>query len=207
MLIVIAKLNPKLAADYFSVTRIFSMREGDDSQAYSRIASSTNILFYVYCSLMLGYFLMIVLHFLPAQYSVAILFQPSNFWQALVGWLEISLIVLGIFFLKIVLVYAMSYIFGMREIGGIHFFNWVRLLLGVFGLLTVVVFLYFAAHGHRENFYSFLLSAMAWTLAGWTILIILKLQRQLSHSMFHLFSYICATELIPFLITIKVLYY
>jgi hypothetical protein len=207
MLIVIAKLNPKLAADYFSVTRIFSMREGDDSQAYSRIASSTNILFYAYCSLMLGYFLMIVLHFLPAQYSVALFFQASNFWLAIVGWLEISLIVLGIFFLKIVLVYVMSYIFGMREIGGIHFFNWVRLLLGVFGLLTVVVFLYFAVHGHSETFYSFFLGAMAWTLAGWTILIILKLQRQLSHSMFHLFSYICATELIPFLITIKVLYY
>ncbi len=34
MLVVIIRLNPKLATDYFSVTKIFSMREGDDNQLY-----------------------------------------------------------------------------------------------------------------------------------------------------------------------------
>jgi hypothetical protein len=207
MLIVITQLNPKLASDYFSVTKIFSVHEGEDSQAYSRITSSINILFYAYSSLMLGYYLMIVFHFLPAQYAAAIPFQSATFWEALVRWIELSLIVLGMFFLKILLVYGLSYVFGMREIGGIHFFNWVRLLLGVFGVLTIVLFLYFIAHGHHEGFYVFLLATMAWVLAGWMILVIFKLQRQMGHSMFHLFSYICATELIPFLITIKVLYY
>jgi len=207
MLIVIIQLNPKLASDYFSVTKIFSVREGEDSQAYSRITSSINILFYVYSSLMLGYYLMIVFHFLPLQYTAALLFQATSFWEAVFQWLELSLIVLGLFFLKIMLVYGLSFVFGMREIGGIHFFNWVRLLLGVFGVLTIVLFLYFITHGHREGFYIFLLTIMSWVLAGWTILIIFKLHRQMGHSMFHLFSYICATELIPFLITIKVLYY
>lgn len=207
MLIVIIQLNPKLASDYFSITRIFSMREGDDSQAYSRITSSINILFYAYCSLMLGYYLIIIFHFLPSHYSIAVAFQPATFWSAILQWLALSLIILMIFAAKIILIYVLSYVFGMSEIGGIHFFNWVRLLLGVFGTLTIVLFLYFIPHGQRENFYVFLLGAMAWILAGWTILIILKLQHQLGHSMFHLFSYICATELIPFLITIKVLYY
>jgi len=207
MLIVIIQLNPKLASDYFSISRIFSMREGDDSQAYSRITSSINILFYAYCSLMLGYYLIIIFHFLPSHYSVAVAFQPETFWSAIVQWLELSMIILMLFAAKIILIYVLSYVFGMSEIGGIHFFNWVRLLLGVFGVLTIVLFLYFIPHGQRENFYVFLLGIMAWIMAGWTILIILKLQHQLGHSMFHLFSYICATELIPFLITIKVLYY
>jgi len=207
MLIVIIQLNPKLASDYFSITKIFSVREGEDSQAYSRITSSINILFYVYSSLMLGYYLMVIFHFLPSQNATALFFQATTFWEALIQWLELSLIVLGLFFLKIMLVYGLSFVFGMREIGGIHFFNWVRLLLGVFGMLTIVLFLYFISHGHRQGFYVFLLGTMFWVLAGWTILIILKLHRQMGHSMFHLFSYICATELIPFLITIKVLYY
>lgn len=207
MLIIIIQLNPKLAADYLSFSRIFSMREGDDTQAYSRIASSTNILFYAHCSLMLGYYLMIVFHFLPSYYAAAVSFQAHTFWDAIYLWLQLSVIMMGLFFLKIVLVYSLSFIFGISEIGGIHFFNWVRLLLGVFGVLTLVLFLYFAAHGNNESFYVFLLSAMSWILAGWTLLIILKLHRQLGHSMFHLFSYICATELIPFLVTIKVLYY
>ncbi|MBL0742144.1 DUF4271 domain-containing protein [Chryseolinea lacunae] len=206
MLVIIIKLNPKLTSDYFSITKIFSMREGEESQVYSRITSSINILFYAYSSLMLGYYLVIIFHFLPAHYSAALAFQADTFWEAMRQWLELSFIVLTLFFMKIVLVYGLSFVFGMREIAGIHFFNWVRLLLGVFGILTIILFLYFVTHGQREGFYVFLLSVMSWLLAGWTLLIILKLQRHMGHSMFHLFSYICATELIPFLITIKVLY-
>jgi hypothetical protein len=207
MLIVIIQLNPKLASDYFSVTKIFSVREGEDTQAYSRITSSINILFYVYSSLMLSYYLMIIFHFLPSQYQAALSFQSSTFWEALMNWLELSLIVLGLFFMKIILVYVLSFLFGFKELGGIHFFNWVRLLLGVFGVLSIVLFLYFITHGQREGFYAFFLGAMSWVLAGWIVLIVFKLQRQMDHSLFHLFSYICATELIPFLITLKVLYY
>jgi len=206
MLVIIIKLNPKLTSDYFSITKIFSMREGEESQVYSRITSSTNVLFYAYSSLMLGYYLIIIFHFLPAHYSAALAFQATTFWEAMLEWTRLSFIVLALFFLKIVLVYGLSYVFGMREVSGIHFFNWVRLLLGVFGVLTIILFLYFITHGQREGFYVFLLSMMSWLLAGWTILILLKLQRAMGHSMFHLFSYICATELIPFLITIKVLY-
>jgi hypothetical protein len=207
MLIIIIQINPKLTADYFSITKIFSMREGEDGQSSSRITSSINILFYAYCSLMLGYFLMIIFHYVPAYYASALSFQANTFWVAIVQWLELSLLVLAVCFAKIAIVYSLSFVFGMPEVGGIHFFNWVRLLLGVFGILTVVLFLYFISHGQQESFYVAILRIMSWVLAGWMILIIFKLYRQAGHSMFHLFSYICATELIPFLITIKVLYY
>lgn len=207
MIITIIKLNPKLASDYFSLPKIFSMREAEDGPSKSRITNSINILFYAYSSLMLGYFLMIVYHFLPHEYPTALNFQPTTFRTAMLMWGELSLIVLALFFGKIVMVYGLSYIFGMKEVGSVHFFNWVRLLVGVFGVLTVIVFFYFIMRGGREGFYDFLLHAIAWVFAGWMILIILKLQRQQEHSMFHLFSYICATELIPFLITVKVLYY
>lgn len=207
VLIVITQLNPKLASDYFSITKIFSVREGEESQTYSRITSSINILFYVYSSLMLGYYLMIIFNFLPPQYRSAVFFQSSTFGEAVMNWLELSLIVLVLFFVKIVLIYGLSFVFGMGQIGGFHFFNWVRLLLGVFGVLSIVVFLYFISHGQREGFYFFFLSTMGWVLAFWIVLIVLKLWRQMDRSLFHLFSYICATELIPFLITLKVLYY
>jgi hypothetical protein len=72
--------------------------------------------------------------------------------------------------------------------------------------LTVILFFYFVLHGQNENFHVILLKIISWLLVGWMFLIILKLSRRMSHSMFHLFSYICATELIPLLITIKILY-
>jgi hypothetical protein len=206
VLIVVAQLNPKLAWDYFSVFRIFFMREGEDSQIYSRITSSINILFYVYCSLMIGYYLMIIFRFIPSHYVVALAYQTDSFGTAMLLWTKLSGIILAIIFFKVLLVYCLSIMFGLTEIAGIHIFNWIRLLLVVFGTLTVLLFLYFILHGQNENFHVVLLKIISWLLVGWMFLIILKLSRRMSHSMFHLFSYICATELIPLLITIKILY-
>lgn len=206
MLIVVVQLNPKLASDYFSIIKIFFTREGEDSQIYSRITSSINILFYVYCSLMIGYYLMIIFRFIPDQYVVALGFQAGSFGEAMFLWIKLSSIILGIVFFKVVLVYCLSILFGFTEIAGLHIFNWIRLLLIFFGSLTGVLFFYFISHGQSETFHIVLLKIISWLLIGWMFLIVLKLSRRMSHSMFHLFSYICATELIPLLITIKVLY-
>jgi hypothetical protein len=205
-LIIVVQLNPKLASDYFSIIKMFFMREGEDIQIYSRITNSINILFYVYCSLMIGYYLMIIFRYIPSHYVVALAFQSDSFGEAMFLWMKLSAIVLAIVFFKVVLVYFLSIMFGFTEIAGIHIFNWIRLLLVVFGILTLILFLYFISHGQNENFHIILLKIISWLLIGWMFLIILKLSKRMNHSMFHLFSYICATELIPLLITIKVLY-
>jgi hypothetical protein len=206
MLIAIAQLNPKLAKDYFSVTKIFSLREGDDKQVYSRITSSTNILFYCLCSLIIGYYLVIIFHFIPTRYSLAASFYSDTFLSALLQWLQLSLIILGFFFFKMLVVFVATFLFGYSDLMGIHFFNWVRLLLVIFGTLTLILFTYFISHGHGKGFLASLFVFVAWILVGWIILIFLKLMTRNSQSMFHLFSYLCATELIPFLLTINLLY-
>lgn len=206
MLITIVRLNPKLASDYFSITKIFFLRESDDAQVYSRITSSTNILFYIFCSLMLSYYLMIIFHFVPQHHPIAFSFHSQSFGMAMFQWLKLSSIVLAAFFLKIILIYSLTAMFGSGELASIHFFNWVRVVLIFFGALTIVLSVYFIMHGQQVNFFTTLLQLLAWVLAGWMILIALKLSSRMGRSVFHLFSYICATELIPFLITLKVLY-
>jgi hypothetical protein len=206
VLILVVQLNPKLAADYFSVIKMFFLREGEDSQIHSRITSSINFLFYVYCSLMIGYYLMIIFRFIPSQYVVALAFQSDSFGEAMFLWIKLSAIILAIIFFKVLLVYILSMMFGLTEIAGVHIFNWIRVLLVVFGSLTMILFFYFILHGQNENFHIVLLKIISWLLVGWMFLIVLKLSKRMSHSMFHLFSYICVTELIPLLITIKVLY-
>jgi hypothetical protein len=206
LLIAVISLNPKLTADYFSITKIFSMRESEDNQIYSRITSSTNILFYVFSSLVLGFYLMIIFHFITPYYISAYNFQADSFAMTVVKWIELSLIILGIFFLKLILVYISSILFGARDMAGVHFFNWVRLLLIFFGVMSVVLFANFVWHGQSFLFYVILFKLMAWILAGWVFIILLKLNRKTGFSLFHLFSYICATEIIPLLVIIAVLY-
>lgn len=206
MLIMMVRLNPKLAADYLSIPRMFSLREGEDSQLYSRIANSTNILFYVYCSLLISYYLIVIFHFVTGVYPLASYFEAETFGGTVWQWLKLSMIVLSLLFCKIILVFGLSFLFGVREVQGIHFFNWIRMLVVFFGILSAVLFVYFLWHGHSVETHVLFLRLLGWICAAWMVLIFFKLSGRVNASLFHLFSYICATELIPFLIIIKVLY-
>jgi hypothetical protein len=205
--VVMLRLHPKLAADYFSVTRILSLREAEDNQSHARFAISSNVLFYIFSSLLLGLCLIILLYHLPEEYLLPLTFRAASFGGVLVQWLKLSTIILVILFSKILLIFSLSNLFGMRGIAGIHFFNWVRLLLIISGSLSTILFVYFISRGHDAQVYVVMLSVIVAALVGWIVIVFLKLNNRVEHSMFHLFSYICATEVIPLLLTIKVLFH
>lgn len=194
------RLNPKLTADYFSISKIFSVRETDESQLYTRITSSSNILFYVFCSMMVGFSLTLIF-----QYTASQKHHP-DFWVALLQWIKLSMIVLFIFFLKVALVYSLSILFGIKGAGRIHFFYWIRVLVVTGSLISIGVFLYFISRGQHTNVYEIFRWIITIVLILLSALVFLKLMRRAECSIFHLFSYICATEIIPFLITTKLLY-
>lgn len=206
LFLITTRLNPKLTSDYFSVTKIFSLREGDDAQSNARLTNSSNIAFYIICSLLLGFYLIIIINHLPDQYALPFHFQGDTFWSTAWQWVRLSSVVLIIFFIKILLVFSLTRLFGLNGLARIHFFNWVRLILIVFGTASIIVFTYFILRGNSPNFFVIFLVLIVVTLTAWTFLVFLKLNNKTEHSMFHLFSYICATEIIPLLITIKVLF-
>lgn len=96
-------------------------------------------------------------------------------------------------------------LFGIRDIAGFHFFNFTRLLFVSVGILTLVLSGYNLLHGQQQEVYDILLSILTWVIGGWVVLLFLKLTNRVTYAVFHLFSYICATEIIPFLLVVKVL--
>ncbi len=203
---VITRINPKLAADYLSVVRIFSQREGDDVQANARLTSSANIQFYFWSSFLLGFCLMIIFYHLPDEYSLPLQFKGESFGGVIWQWIRLSLIIVAAFLLKVVLLFSATRLFGMDGLARIHFFNWVRVMLVIFGALSIILFVYFVSHGRNALVFSTFFTVVIVVLTAWIIIVYQKLNGRTEHSMFHLFSYICATELIPLLITIKVLF-
>ncbi|MEX2234264.1 MAG: DUF4271 domain-containing protein, partial [Cyclobacteriaceae bacterium] len=200
------RLKTKLDADYFSISRILSSREADDSQTSARLTSSSNVQFYVLCSLMIGFYLIIILQNLPPQYALPIRFQSSGFWMMWWQWLKLSTIIFYALLLKIFIIFLLARLFGMRGMARFHFFNWIRLLLVVLGAATILLFIYFISRGDSQNFFVVFLSLVVVALVAWIAVAFYKLSGRSGHSMFHLFSYLCATEIIPLLITVKVLF-
>lgn len=202
-LVTIIRVNPGLSADYFSIRRLFSNRESEDDHYYYRVTSAT-ILFYVFTSLMIALFLMIIIRFTGVRLGIEGI-STASYWNLVFTWLTTSLYVLIFLFVKIVIIYLISVLFGIREVAGYHFFNFVRILLVTIGVLSVVLLIYFVLHGQGQSFYNFLFATLPWILGAWIVLGFFKLASRVRHSAFHLFSYICATELIPFFIIIEVL--
>ena len=196
------RLNPRLSSDYFSVTKIFSLRDNDDDdQLYNRLTSG-NILFYFFTSLILAFFVIVVGQFIEIGLPSIKVEGYLNGWLI---WLRVSVIIFGFLFVKMIIIYLMASLFGIRDVSGFHFFNFTRLLLISIGTIALVIAVYYILHGQQKGFYFFLYQFARWILFGWIILFFFKLTNRAHRSVFHLFSYICATEIIPFLLIVKVL--
>lgn len=207
LFVFIIRMNARLTADYFSVIRIFTSHESEDTQLHGRIGNSSNILFYAFCSLIVSFYLVVIFHFVPEHFFISWAFQADSFPMALLQWIKLSGILFILFMVKIFVVYLASALFGLREIFGLHVFNWIRLMLVSCGVMTIFLALYNISRGVNENVYSSLFWFIACILVAWIIILFPKVARRSNFSLFHIFSYLCATEIIPLLVSIKLLYH
>jgi len=201
--VLMIQLNPRLSSNYFSIPKLFSLREGDDDQYYFKITSA-NILFYVFISMVLSLFMLIIGELSTSNDVLKI--QSATFIDTVLVWIKMTIIILSLLFIKVLVVYIASFLFGISEGAGYHFFNFIRLLLITVAFLTIVLVFYYILHGSNQGVYSFLFKFFSWVLGAWAILLFFKLSNRVRFSSIHLFSYICATEILPFLIIIKILY-
>ncbi|MDH4057124.1 MAG: DUF4271 domain-containing protein [Cyclobacteriaceae bacterium] len=203
---IMLRLNPKHISHYFSLHRLFSLREGDDSQAYNKVASSANILFYVFLSLLSGFVLTILMNSLSSTYSILEADDQITFIQSSSRWLKISVLIFSLLLAKALIVTLFSFLFGISDQSGFQFLNFIRVLGVSFVVIAVPAIFYFILWGEGEDFHLGLYKMLVWIMFAWVILSFLKLMRRVHFSGFQLFSYICATEIIPFLFVVKLLY-
>jgi len=71
-LLVLYRTNQQLTIDYFSFAKIFSASERNENQLTSRITSSVNLLFYLFCALLTGFLLSAIF------YSAGPFFQAAR---------------------------------------------------------------------------------------------------------------------------------
>jgi Domain of unknown function (DUF4271) len=203
LLILIVKLNPKLASDYFSVSKIFSLRESEDSIVYTRITSSGNFLFYGFSSLTIAFFLLLLFVHLPDK----LLVKPESLADLMQDWFLLSLFVILIFSLKMLTIYLFATLFQLRDVAGMQFFNWTRLFFLFVGFSVSLLAVSILSRNAGAGWINFFYMAAGTILVLWIVLAFFKIAAKARISPFHLFSYLCATEIIPSLIILKILYY
>lgn len=197
--------SPDLFYDYFNVFRVLSTRERDETQRI-RITSSQNILYYFF----LGGWLSFLVVILMATDPTATLQPPlamSHFGGLLVDWSLLTVAIVFLLVVKYAVQHLFSIIYAALDHSADQFFTFVRICF----LVAMVVSLWFLAYFFLEIQPHALYHKAVLVLLFFSLLSIAFMQvrfmRSSTFRMFHIFSYLCLTEVIPLVITFRILYY
>lgn len=205
--VTLLRTNPKLTYDYLNFVKLFSVQEREENIMAIRITSSVNLLFYTFASLLTSFLLMVIFHFTYEEISLANSFPVSSLKDCFFQWLQLTGLILLTLVSKLFLVSMFSYLYKAPEITAIQFFNFVRLYFFTFGVIALLVAIFFIGKVLNATWYVNLFYVAASIFIFWELIIFLKLMTRLPFRIFHLFFYLCASELIPLVILIKVVFY
>ncbi len=205
--ILFLRTNPTLTFDYLDINKLFSFQDRDESTLTLRIASSVNLLIYLFGSFFLGLMLLIALHQMGDQVSLALRFPIQSTAQGFWQWTILSVIIFSLLIAKLLWLVLLAALFGFRDTVSIQFFNFVRVILLAVSLLALICTMYFVFDVRQENYFFYLLTLLSIVFILGVAVIYFKLLARMPFHFFHLFSYLCASEIIPLMVLIKVFFY
>ena len=205
-LLILFRTNPQLTLDYFSFAKIFSVQERNENLLASRITSSVNLLFYLFCALLTGFLLSAIFYFAGPYFHEAKFMGINSLAGAFLVWLRLSMFILVLLISKLVIVLLFSSLFNFRETVSFQFFNFLRFVLFTSVIMALSSLVYFVFKGEQALFYEQLMVLALVLMSAGSVMVLIKLLARASFSFFHLFSYLCASEIIPLVIIIKIFF-
>jgi hypothetical protein len=199
--------NPRLTFDYLNASKLFSVQEREGNLLASRVTSRVNLVFYLFCSLFCSITLLVVFHLTGDLVPLAHHFPIRSTWEGFFQWIKLSVIIAALLIGKMVLVFVLSDLFKVKDAAAIQYFHFIRALILAAGLITVISVVNFIFKGPVGGLHFILLKTGAGVLVLSAFMMYLKLLGLTRYHFFHLFSYLCASEIIPLVILLKVLLY
>jgi hypothetical protein len=204
--LILFRTNPQLTLDYFSFAKIFSVQERNENLLASRITSSANLLFYLFCALLTGFLLSAVFYTAGSYFFISQFVNIHSLSSAFGVWVRLSLFILLLLAAKLVIVLIFSSLFNFRETVSFQFFNFLRFVLFTSVVMSLLSLGYFIFKGEQSVFYERLIVLALMLLSAGSVMVLIKLLARAPFSFFHLFSYLCASEIIPLVIIIKIFF-
>jgi hypothetical protein len=154
---------------------------------------------------LLGSWVIMVLLILTENPIGRSFFTFDSFLQGLWVWIRFATLIFVLLILKYILIWTFKELFRIKAFIHSHYYNYVRLGLLVYVLFAGILFVsYFTFFKVDPAYYRFLGYLLLSALILRVIILFFKLMNSSSHSVLHLFSYLCGTELIPLLIVVSV---
>jgi|GEM_PF-4856062 len=176
--------------------------QGDNLYKMRPFEKGTVIIIFAYAVLgataILGFFYLSAFSLPMATY-----FQTGGVLSVILKWLILVFVLLVLAYGKYFLVKSFTRLFDFKRASRIHFYNHIRMsmviLIALMALQLIVIFGF-----HKITLFNWFTNTMVILLLLKSVLISMKLIKISTYRMFHLFSYLCATEIIPAIILVKI---
>jgi hypothetical protein len=203
--IIVWRISPRLFSEYFNAARIVSTRERDETLLL-RITSSQNILYYFFLGAWLAFLIVLLVASDPGA-AIHMLAPTEHFAQLMLNWVALVLLIVTLLFAKYALQLIFSGIYAVLEHAADQFFTFVRLCFLVALVVSIWLFGAYLFGITIDGPYAKAIGVLLiFSLISIPFMQI-RLMKGSAFRMFHIFSYLCLTEVIPLIVTFRILYY
>jgi hypothetical protein len=199
------RTHTHLTLDYFNIAKLFSFQAREEAITTGRIGSSANLFFFVFIALLGSVLLIIILQEGAPAVTLWGSLPVTRLGGIIAIWLLLAALILVGLFIKLVAVLVLSWLFNFRDVVRFQFFNFVRSLYVAQLAAGILAIGYYIVGIESPRFFYFLLFIICALLFLNTFFLYFKLMPRAATAGFHLFSYLCGSEIIPLMILIKVL--
>lgn len=199
--------HPKAFKSYYNAAAMFSFSFKEDTVLISRPLSNISLLFIYNHSLLLS-FLYIVIQKGSGRLLLndPVLQAASSFGDLMGYFFGLSVLIFLLNIGKYLFIYTLGSLFNLSQVIYIHFYEYLLLSRFFYNIVAILVFILVVS---APQTLPFLYGTVVLLIIAFSIIRLLiinfALNRQTSVKTLYLFSYLCATELIPILIGFKIL--
>ncbi len=199
--------HPKAFERNFSFQAIFTVDTREDATLIAKPLSQINLLFVVAHSMLLGVFYMMAQWYSDAFFINVLPIPLTGSFNDLVLYFAVCVSIIFVLLIsKYFFVYAVGVVFGINNAASVHYYEYLLFSRIFFIVIVPLQFIFMLSFPHLlVQFIQIAFTAVVILNVARMLVISSVLNKITSFRNLYLFSYLCATELIPLLIGVKFL--
>ena len=201
--VILINIGGRVFKDYYNIINSFLRAGADEFLNRSRNITRIDLIYIVVLSLVLSFFIIIILDTINIGSGTEHINAISQF---LGKWLWLAAIILLWIMLRFFIISLSSDLFKMKAIGTIHAFEYLR-ITNFYSLMIflLLVLLLFVIHLNLVIFSNMILYSMIVLGILRAIMLYIKFLNSSDYTKLYLFSYLCCAELLPVIIGLRIL--
>ncbi len=195
--VVLQSVFPAELLEFYSINSIANYRLNDTLLNRFRSITKIQVLIIVFEAALLSALMLIVLHYYKNPLGSTFILN----WNPIFGWLVLFFITFIALWMKYIIILFFSMLFNVFERANLYFIEYNRITLLFYSIMFIMIA--YAFINFQQNITSLISGLFMVVFSFYFVrmaILYFKLHNTVSINNLHLFSYLCATELVPIVI-------